>query len=184
MPVAIVPARLDDDKAEPARLEAWLNLSQREKARELVTVRTRAMAAAPLQVNNKQNNNLSEGGKQGRDCPKQQQGGRGGEHTNQGQPNQSQPNQYEQGQADPQQRLDVDGEPEEAAVGGVDVLGAGLARLEDPVAVARGGVDLVPPAQADEAAAGDVLEVVEVGGEEEDGDDEDHDPGSLRQRLG
>ena len=45
MPVAIVPARLLDDRAEPARLDAWLNLSQREKARELVIVRTRAIAA-------------------------------------------------------------------------------------------------------------------------------------------
>lgn len=36
-------------------------------------------------------------------------------------------------------------------------------------------VDFVPPAEADQAAAGDVFEVVKVGGEEEDGDDEDHD---------
>ena len=40
---------------------------------------------------------------------------------------------------------------------------------------ARGGVDFVPPAQAYEAAAGDVFEVVEVGGQEQDGDDEDED---------
>lgn len=33
--------------------------------------------------------------------------------------------------------------------------------------VPGGGIDFVPPAQADEAAAGDVFEVVEVGGEEE-----------------
>ena len=37
------------------------------------------------------------------------------------------------------------------------------------------GVDFVPPAQAYEAAAGDVFEVVEVGREQEDGDDEDED---------
>ena len=43
------------------------------------------------------------------------------------------------------------------------------------MAVAGLGVDLVPPAQAYEAAAGDVLEVVEVGGEQQDGDDEDED---------
>lgn len=41
--------------------------------------------------------------------------------------------------------------------------------------VAGGRVDFVPPAQPDEAAAGDVFEVVEVGGEEEDSDDEDED---------
>ena len=38
--------------------------------------------------------------------------------------------------------------------------------------VAGGGVDFVPPAEADEASAGDVLEVVEIGGEEEHGEDE------------
>jgi hypothetical protein len=36
-------------------------------------------------------------------------------------------------------------------------------------------VDLVPPAQPDQAAAGDVLQVVEVDREQEDGDDEDED---------
>lgn len=42
--VAMLPARFPLEKALPARLEAWLNLSQREKARLLVMVRTRAMA--------------------------------------------------------------------------------------------------------------------------------------------
>ena len=39
------------------------------------------------------------------------------------------------------------------------------------------GVDFVPPAQADEASASDVFQVVEVGGEEEHGEDEDEDAG-------
>ena len=43
--------------------------------------------------------------------------------------------------------------------------------------VARRGVDFVPPAETNQAAAGDVFEVVEVSGEEEDGDDEDEDEG-------
>jgi hypothetical protein len=34
-------------------------------------------------------------------------------------------------------------------------------------------IDLVPPAQADKAAPGYVFYVVEIGGEEEDGDYED-----------
>ena len=38
-----------------------------------------------------------------------------------------------------------------------------------------GGVDFVPPSQTDEAAAGDVFQVVEVDGEEEEGQDEDED---------
>jgi hypothetical protein len=38
-----------------------------------------------------------------------------------------------------------------------------------------GKIDFVPPAQSNETTAGDVFEVVEVGGEEEDGEDEDED---------
>lgn len=79
----------------------------------------------------------------------------------------------------PQHRLQIQRQPEETAVRGVDGLGAGLAALKHPLRVACLRVDFVPPAQSDEAAAGDVLEVVEVGGEEEDGDDEDHDPGAC-----
>lgn len=95
--------------------------------------------------------------------------------TNKRQPDELEPDQGQDGQGDPEQGLGVHGEPEEAAVGGVDDLGAGLAALKDPVAVARGRVDLVPPAQADEAPPRDVLEVVEVGREQEDRDDENHD---------
>ena len=50
-----------------------------------------------------------------------------------------------------------------------------VAGLEDPVRLARRRVDFVPPAQADEAAAGDVLEVVEIDGEEQEREDEDED---------
>ena len=49
---------------------------------------------------------------------------------------------------------------------------AAVLRLEDPVRVPGRGVDFVPPAEPDEAPAGDVFEVVEVGGEEEDCYDE------------
>lgn len=49
--------------------------------------------------------------------------------------------------------------------------------------VARLRVDLVPPPQADEPPPGDVLEVVEVGREEEDGDDEDQDAVRRRARV-
>lgn len=48
-------------------------------------------------------------------------------------------------------------------------------RLEHPVGVPGSGVDFVPPAEADKAPAGDVFQVVEVGGEEEHGEDEDED---------
>lgn len=45
--------------------------------------------------------------------------------------------------------------------------------------VARLGVDFVPPAEAYESSAGDVFEVVEVGCQEKDGDDEDEDEGAV-----
>lgn len=40
---AMFPARLPPEKAEPAMFEAWLNLSQREKARVFIIVSTSAM---------------------------------------------------------------------------------------------------------------------------------------------
>lgn len=93
--------------------------------------------------------------------------------TDQRQPDEHEAHQRQHRQRHPQQRLDVVGQPEETAVGGVDGLCAGLAALKDPFRVTRRRVHLVPPAQADEAAPGDVFQVVEVGGEEEDRDDED-----------
>ncbi len=69
----------------------------------------------------------------------------GRRRTNQGQPDELEPEHGQDGQPYPQQRLDVDGEPEEAAVGGVDGPRAGLAALKDPCAVACLRVHLVPP---------------------------------------
>jgi hypothetical protein len=45
-------------------------------------------------------------------------------------------------------------------------------------------VDLIPPAQADEAAAGDVFEVVEIEGEEEKGEYEDKDAAGVERSVG
>lgn len=44
IPLAIFPASPVVEKAVPAMLDAWLNLSHRENARELVMVRTIAIA--------------------------------------------------------------------------------------------------------------------------------------------
>lgn len=41
------------------------------------------------------------------------------------------------------------------------------------MAVACLWVGFIPPAQTNQSAAGDVFEVVEIGGKEKDGDDED-----------
>ena len=43
--LAMFPARPEEPNALPARFEAWLNLSHREKARLLVMVKTRAIAS-------------------------------------------------------------------------------------------------------------------------------------------
>lgn len=119
-----------------------------------------------------------------KDCERQKTVGRrkgkpGGTRTNQAQPDGIlESHNGENGQADPQSRLRVQRQPEEALVG--QVLGsrpAGVAAavlgLKHPMRVPRPGVDFVPPPQPHEAPPRDVLQVVEIGGEEEDGDDED-----------
>lgn len=50
MPLAMLPASPDVEKAFPAMLEAWLNLSHREKANELVMVRAIAIAVGKAEV--------------------------------------------------------------------------------------------------------------------------------------
>lgn len=84
--------------------------------------------------------------------------------THKRQPDELEPDYGQDSEGNPQHGLRVQGKPEEAVVGGVDDLGAGLATLEHPLTVARRGVDFVPPPQAHEPAARDVLQVVEVGG--------------------
>lgn len=46
----MLPANPVPEKAEPAILDAWLNLSHREKAKELVMVRAIAIAIFPKTV--------------------------------------------------------------------------------------------------------------------------------------
>lgn len=148
-------------------LDAWLNLSHRENAREFVIVRASAMAIITKEVSFRPSLSSSPSPTTGwAPCA---------QLTNKRQPDEHEAHERQYSQRDPQQRLDIVGQPEEAAIGGVDDLGAGLAALKHPLGVARGRVDLVPPAQPDEPAAGDVFQVVEVAREEEDGDDEDED---------
>jgi hypothetical protein len=96
-------------------------------------------------------------------------------NDNKRQPEELQPHHSQNSHDNPQHRLHIQRKPEEAAVRRVDDFRGGIAALKHPFGVARGRVDLVPPSETDEATAGNVLEVVEVGGEEEDGDDKDHD---------
>jgi hypothetical protein len=95
--------------------------------------------------------------------------------TNQRQPNELEPNQRKDGQDNPEHRLCIQGQPEEALVCCILLPALWVRRLKHPAPIARGAVHLVPPAQSDQAPSSDVLEVVEVDGEEQDGDDEDED---------
>lgn len=98
--------------------------------------------------------------------------------TNKTQPNHTaQTDNGQNGKTDPQRRRHVQTQPEEALVRGSDSAGSGIGGLEDPSGVAGGSVDFVPPAETDQATTGNVFEVVEVGGEDEEGDDEDEDTG-------
>lgn len=103
--------------------------------------------------------------------------------TNKRQPDELQLDQRHNRQRHPQRRLRVQRQPEEPLVRRIHELPARLVRLRRalkyPVRVAGLGVDFVPPSEAYQASARDVLQVVEVGGEEEHGDDEVQDEGAA-----
>ena len=80
---------------------------------------------------------------------------------------------------DPQRGLRVQRNPEESLVGRVDLPRLRVRRLKHPFRVSCGRVDFVPPAQTHQPSARDVLEVVEVNGEEDDRDDEDEDAAAM-----
>lgn len=96
-------------------------------------------------------------------------------HTNQTQPDKLKAEDSHETQGDPAHGLRVQRKPEEAFIRRIDLPGIWVCTLENPVAVARLGVDFVPPAQADEASSGDVFQVVKVYCQQDDGDDEDED---------
>ena len=168
---AMLPARLPPEKAEPARFDAWLNLSQREKARVFMIVKMSAIAW-PRQHIRPFKRSWKSSQDSGRNRGQGEAGGKEvREHTDKRHPQELQPDKRNDRHDDPHDGLHVHGQPEEARVRRVDHLGPRLAALKHPPRVAR-GVDLVPPAQPHETAAGDVLGVVEVRGEEEHCDDE------------
>lgn len=127
MPLAMFPASPVVEKAVPAMLDAWLNLSHREKARELVMVKTIAIAI---------NHN-----RQSKDCSLANFSQFAASEsyvklTHEREPNKHQPHQRQYRQRYPQQRLNVVGQPEKPAIGRIDCLGAWLAALKDPFRVA------------------------------------------------
>jgi len=168
-PPATFLARLPEPNALEAMLEAWLNLSHREKAIVFVTVRTRAITRATVSTPFHHRHATKA---QPRSAPPL---------TNKRQPERrhlSEADELYEGddaEQDPQRGLGVQRDPEETLVGRVDVPRIRVGRLEHPFCVAGGRVHLIPPAQSHQPSARDVLEVVEVHGEEDHGDDEDQD---------
>lgn len=98
------------------------------------------------------------------------------ELTNQTQPDHAhQSHDGENRKTHPQSWCDVQAQPEETLIGGCHGADIGVGRLKDPVRVTGCRVHFVPPAETDQSASGNVLEVVEVRGEKEKREDEDED---------
>lgn len=97
-----------------------------------------------------------------------------GEHTDERQPDKLEFDQCDNAQGNPQKWLRIDGQPEEPAIGGIDLLNRRVARFEDPMRVTTLGIDLVPPSQTNEPSTGNIFEVIEINSKENDSDDEDH----------
>lgn len=134
IPLAMFPASPVVEKAVPAMLDAWLNLSHRENARELVMVRT--IAIATIHRERKKISHrilLSPKFAEFRAPPP---GDRVYKLTHERQPNKHQPHQRQYRERNPEQRLDVVGQPKETAIGRIDCLCAGLAALKDPFGIA------------------------------------------------
>jgi hypothetical protein len=97
-------------------------------------------------------------------------------HTNKRQPDKLKANQRHNCQQHPQHRLRIQRQPKEALIRRINLAPRlWIQALEYPAPVPCVDVDFVPPAQPDEAPPRDVLEVVEVDCEQQDGDDEDQD---------
>lgn len=124
-------------KARFAYVDAWLNLSLREKATVFVIVRTRAIATTT--------NSISD--------PSRTLGVRVGGHeklTNQTKPNYTaQPDNRQNGQPDPKRRGRVQTQPEEPFIRRGDRARTRIRRFKHPMRVARRDVDFVPPTETD-----------------------------------
>lgn len=128
-------------KARFAYVDAWLNLSLREKATVFVIVRTRAIATAT--------NNISD---PSRTLGVRVREGNGGHEklTNQTKPDHTaQPDNRQNGQPDPKRWGRVQTQPEEPFIRRGDRARARVRRFKHPMRVARRDVDFVPPAETD-----------------------------------
>jgi hypothetical protein len=100
------------------------------------------------------------------------------QHTNKGQPDELKLDNGHDCQPNPQEWLHIKRHPEEPAVCGIDGLGRWITALEYPFGIARLRINLVPPAEADQATSSNVLEVVEIGCQEQDDDYKEEDADS------
>lgn len=100
--------------------------------------------------------------------------------TNKRQPDELKLYQRNYAESYPQEWLGVDGQPEETTIRRIDLLDGRIARLKNPMGVTALSINFVPPPQPNESSAGNVFQVVEVDGEEDDCDDEDHDTAARK----
>ena len=149
MPPARFLARPEPYIAFEANPVAWLNLSQREYASALVSVRTSAITTTSQQSTPQWPPISPHPG------PKL---------TNKRQPNKLKARQRNHSQQNPQHRLRIQRNPKEPLIRRIDHPHSRIRALKHPPTIPRRPIDLVPPAQPDEAPSRDVLEVVEVRG--------------------
>lgn len=98
--------------------------------------------------------------------------------TNETQPDDAnQSHDSQNGQSHPQSRGQIQAQPEEPLVCGSDCSDVGVGGFEDPVRVAGGCVDFIPPPKTNKSTPSNVLEVIEVGGEEEESQNKDQNAG-------
>lgn len=94
--------------------------------------------------------------------------------TNETQPDHTdQPHNSQNGQSNPKSRCQVQAQPEETLVRGGDCADIGVGGFKDPVRVARSCVDFIPPPETNKSTSSNVLEVIKVGREKEEGQDKD-----------
>lgn len=93
--------------------------------------------------------------------------------TNETQPDDTdQPHNSQNSQSHPQSRCQIQAQPEEPLVRSGDGADIGVGGFKDPVGVTGSCVDFIPPAETNKSTPSNVLEVIKVGREEEEGQDE------------
>lgn len=95
--------------------------------------------------------------------------------THKRQPNELQPEQGHDRKYDPNHGLHIQRHPKESLISSILFPRIWIRAFKNPAPISCTCVHFIPPAQSNEAPTSDVLQVIEVHGEQEHGDDEDHD---------